>query len=367
MILVVLFHAMLPYSTPDFYPYVLHSTKYHVAIDYIMLPMHCIMMPIFFLLSGYFSHLMFQNKGQIYFIRERAVKLGIPLLIGMILFIPLHFLVYLQTFLPHVDNIARHQSKPLSTIIGSVFATDLHNGSIYQIFFNPEYLWFIYYLLIYCTISIFCCWVKQKINLNYVLPQLSIIPLLLISVGLWVILSSFNLPYILTPITLTPSMQPLITYGVFYLLGWFYFSQPDNMLYFKNNYLILTLVASISLSIYAGLMLKYYHTSMINWSYQVTIPITFFLVISMMFITHAFIGLFAKFLDFYHFILAYLARISYWTYLIKIPFLLILQYFLIKTTIPIIFQLLLASLGAILLSAVSHQYLIKTTCLRKIC
>jgi len=86
---------------------------------------HVFRMSLFFMLAGFFSHLLFHRKGAVGFLRDRAKRIFVPLVAGWILFGPLAMAMVYFGLGPTFDG-----------------ARPSLNG------FPLSHLWFLYYLLL---------------------------------------------------------------------------------------------------------------------------------------------------------------------------------------------------------------------------
>ena len=59
------------------------------ALQIVFYVIHAFRMSLFFTLAGYFAHLMFHRKGTSGFIRDRAKRILVPLVVGWVVFGPL--------------------------------------------------------------------------------------------------------------------------------------------------------------------------------------------------------------------------------------------------------------------------------------
>jgi glucan biosynthesis protein C len=135
LLLGLVFHTFIVYSSGI--GYTVKSQETSQFYTWFVLWVHTFRMPLFFLLSGYFSELLFTKKGEIYFYQSRFTRVGIPILVGLLFFAP-------------VDGYFREIQK-----------TGLQNYFIYLVnfffldSFTLSHVWFVYYLLLFTLIYLF--------------------------------------------------------------------------------------------------------------------------------------------------------------------------------------------------------------------
>jgi len=135
LLLGLVFHTFIVYSSGI--GYTVKSQETSQFYTWFVLWVHTFRMPLFFLLSGYFSELLFTKKGEIYFYQSRFTRVGIPILVGLLFFAP-------------VDGYFKEIQK-----------TGLQNYFIYLVnfffldSFTLSHVWFVYYLLLFTLIYLF--------------------------------------------------------------------------------------------------------------------------------------------------------------------------------------------------------------------
>ena len=102
MLLGVMLHASLFLVTKD-WPVVAKEISPDLPYDDIVLAIHGFRMPVFFLLSGLFTALLWQRRGTHALIMHRLKRVGLPLLIGVFTIVPLQSLWWIFTHEREVD------------------------------------------------------------------------------------------------------------------------------------------------------------------------------------------------------------------------------------------------------------------------
>jgi len=150
MLLGVVFHAVWFYTTfPSTAPVV--DVRANVIADWIFVTSHTFRMQLFFLLAGFFAHLLLEQRGWRAFAKDRLGRIAVPLLLGWLTIVPAYELLYKWG-----ARISGQHESPYSladTLISS-YATGQFllppsmGGS-----FGLAHLWFLYYLLL-CYLAI---------------------------------------------------------------------------------------------------------------------------------------------------------------------------------------------------------------------
>ncbi|MDG1989833.1 MAG: acyltransferase family protein [Dehalococcoidia bacterium] len=147
MILGIVLHAALPYVGKDYGTFWPQDNDSSVAIATINDFIHAWRMPTFFILSGFFTHLVIKRKSWQYWYQNRVIRILLPLII----FSPI------MAF-----------TIPAIFLYGFVLST---TGKIWlQFFFGwgeyPFHLWFLWHLLTF-AIGMFCIELINKILYNF--------------------------------------------------------------------------------------------------------------------------------------------------------------------------------------------------------
>lgn len=331
MLTVLAVHALFFYAPTAYINYIMHFKTDFYVIDYIIAALHYINMPIYFVLAGFFAAHMLKNKMIAYFFNERIVKLAIPLVAGLIIFSPLHILMYL---------------------FKSSVNPAWHNNLFFHFFsilLNPEYLWFIYYLLLYSLIFAFCSQIRMLKSLfDFLFLKKWSIALILVLLALFISLG--NTIAIALPMNIKLIPQPFFVYGLFFSWGYITYENPNIFEFNKKYCWILSGVSLISL------MTMYY-------MHILAIPLD---AITLFTLVNFFFGFFYRYLNINNRFLRYLSTTSYWTYLINFPLFCMMALPVFSLAIPLAFKFVLEICCVLLISLGSYELIIKRTFLLQI-
>ncbi|HVA48656.1 MAG TPA: acyltransferase family protein [Pirellulales bacterium] len=86
MLLGIVLHASLSFST---IPWVVRDTRQSELYSVIMQALHGFRLPLFFLVSGLFTTMLWRRRGLASLLKQRAVRILVPCLVGLVTIIPL--------------------------------------------------------------------------------------------------------------------------------------------------------------------------------------------------------------------------------------------------------------------------------------
>lgn len=186
---------------------------------------HIFRMPVFYLLAGFFAHMAFHRKGARGFVADRAKRIGIPLLAGWVVLVPLTIAITIWG---------------LTRTFG---AEALEAAAPTEFAFPFAHLWFLYYLCIFYVLVLvargaFDAVIDRSRRLrggidrvvrvvlgSHFAPVLLAAPLALHLYfnETWVFSGGIPAP----DTGLTPKLPAIIGYGTAFALGWLLHRQVD--------------------------------------------------------------------------------------------------------------------------------------------
>jgi peptidoglycan/LPS O-acetylase OafA/YrhL len=86
MLLGIALHASLSFST---LPWIVHDIRQSELYSVFMMAVHGFRMPLFFLVSGFFSAMLWRRRGLAALLKQRAVRILVPCLVGLVTIVPL--------------------------------------------------------------------------------------------------------------------------------------------------------------------------------------------------------------------------------------------------------------------------------------
>ncbi|WP_293747153.1 acyltransferase family protein [uncultured Paraglaciecola sp.] len=356
MLLGIFFHAVLAYSPSLKEVWLPASPQNSEIVDFIAFFSHTFRMPLFFLIAGFFVALLIQKRGLGAMIKNRLMRITLPLSI----FLPLvlaSFAILIGWALESVET----KSPMLSLIAMMAQYPDAPPPPV-----TTMHLWFLYQLTFFFIVTaVVVKWVKFDWMSRIVKsPKLFLLlaPLLLV-------------PALITQHTPIPAPEQFIPqlwsfgfFGLFFLFGYGLFSHQD-FLDKLQPYVWMMLGTSVAAYI---LFFEIYprHTSMQEiMTVMATSPaidlkqaglatlqayISAFMSLALLIVGRK---LFNKQND----SMKLIADSSYWVYLIHLPVLMWLQFYLLDKEWPMLIEFLLSSFGTLFIGLISYVLFVKWT------
>ena len=318
LILGLFFHASIPFAENSYPLWIIYYENKNWVYDAIMVGTHSFRMPLFFLLAGFFSALLYRKLSGRNYLMARTKKLIFPFIASMLLFTPLMIMQYIW---------AGFDTNPWET--GNQF-----HWKNYPIF----HFWFLEILIIITAfVMIFFVSIKYLFpNTHHSLQQfleadsqnnqlswnvIFFACLALIGYLCW---SNFPGDQFIYSFTVIQPLDKIFVYLLFFLIGW---------VLYRNAFLFARVRRSVKMNLLLGsvaliflLWVRYWlfvhkdeQLIMLGILGNIAVPIAaVFLSLGLFgFFTHE------KFKPSTTF--DYLVRASYWIYLIHLPIILYMQ------------------------------------------
>jgi len=158
-------HAAVPYTRGCPEAWIACDPARSGAFDLLNTLIHAFRMPVFFLMSGFFAALLLERIGTAEFVRHRARRIGLPLLIGVLVLVPITRAIW----------IAGQFERAASPLVGDVWASiRAHFASEgLGLFSTIWHLWFLEYLLILTAAFLLLREVARRLPLEAALDTLA--------------------------------------------------------------------------------------------------------------------------------------------------------------------------------------------------
>nr|NIP95292.1 acyltransferase family protein [Akkermansiaceae bacterium] len=201
---------------------------------------HTFRMQTFFLIAGFFARLVIQKRGVKSFARNRLIRIGIPLVVGWFILLPLLITVWVWGRNLSGQNPA--DVPPLLAgigvvVSGAIFVERSDGGA-----FGWTHLWFLYYLLVFYLLTLAgravllltpVCGepilgrLDRFIRFLTASPPGALVLVLVLTPAIWSMTSWLGID---TPgFSKTPVLKVTIAYLAFFLLGWFVHRQAHEL------------------------------------------------------------------------------------------------------------------------------------------
>ena len=326
LVLGIVFHACLSF-TPSFMGWAVQDISTSPLVGMFFTVSHSFRMETFFLLAGFFAHVMLHRKGTADFVRSRAIRIGVPFVVGWFLLRPLLVSGWIMGsaslrgdyhFWPGIrDGFESLKSLPAGIFTGS-------------------HLWFLYYLALITAMTLVLRGVmKLSGSWGGAMAKRSD------GVVAWLAHSRLSLPVLVIPTavtlwfmrfwavdtpdqTLLPNLPVTLLYGGFFLLGWMFGRQPDAITGFVRLTPERWILAGVGIA--ATILLGgieqdpgHPHYAAAHVEFAASYAVTMWSLVSLT------IGVFKKSCSEPRLWTRYVADSSYWLYLIHLPIVVWLQ------------------------------------------
>ena len=351
----ILFHTAMAYSPMSGNIWPAANQEQSITLDFAALFPHMFRMPLFFLISGFFAHMLLEKRGLNGFIKNRLVRIFIPLAV----FLPLIALSLVGGILWAIE-VVEHPS-PVLEMMAAVLIDPENNESPLPL--STGHLWFLYNLLMFCGL-LALIW-KVKLANSRWLSSLAtpkfvvfILPLLLIPA-----LSSVAKPYP-PPDSFSPELWSFGFFGIFFLLGFTLYSK-QSLLDELKPYAPFLCVISIALYSYSFLQIKDVSMTIVSvyerefsWS---KLPLAGAEAFVSVYMTVWCLVIGKQYLNRKNKLLRIISKSSYWVYIVHLPILLMIQYSMMNIELGIGIEYLIGSLGTLAIGLASYYIFVKPT------
>lgn len=312
-------------------------------LDWVYHFIHIFRMPLFFLVAGYFARMVIIKSGVRYFTKQRAIRILLPFLAGVIIIVPITLLPF------HFYRFYHEQGMPIDIALKNSFSQILKWNGL-------AHLWFLYYLILFylSSLGVFFItrqWKKFKSGkdiTNQFPGNISLFKLLIPIGILFMILFSYkvDLPPVYTGVK--PSLLYLLYYGLFYYSGW---------ILQMNKSSIVSLTKNCTWLFVLGIALSFIHIVFFKSSatgFLLSATETIILVTSIT-------GLFIKYFQKENKTWRYFSDAAYWVYLIHLPVVAATQIILFNSFVPPLLRLPIVLITAFVISLLTYHYLVRYT------
>ena len=324
LMLGVVFHASISFL-PIYIGWAVMDVSTSPVIATFMLVSHSFRMELFFLIAGFFSHLVLNKVGIKSFVQSRLIKLAVPFIVAWFVLKPL----LISGWIMGAQSMQGEAQIFESLAGGFNMLTQLPKDV-----FVGTHLWFLYYLLL-VTFTLLIgraifCYANSKISVNFFKNTfiwlckgaLGIIVLSLLTTIIMWFMSSWSVD---TPDkSLVPNFPVYVLYFAFFIMGYLLHKIEGCLDDFATLSTIKFTLAAVSIivsNLLSGYEMQYGHGNyfFIKIGYLVSYSVMMWTLVSIS------IGLFKCWFNKPKKFISYIADASYWIYLIHLPIVIFLQ------------------------------------------
>jgi len=339
-------------------------------------------MEIFFLIAGFFAHMVYHRKGAKIFFGIRFKRIMVPFLLAWLLLYP--FFIYLwiwgaiemgtSSFSPEM------QGKGVWWLTAGLMTQPRH--FFFSIGFSLAHLWFLYYLFVQYLIvvllrKILLSVVKKPDKLRETIDRglktavssrwiflLAAIP---IALSLYTMKDWYGVATPekkIFPYPLIPMVNSMFVYLIFFTVGWFLHRQTNLLEQFPRRWKSNTLVGLILGTALSVLYMKYLHVesgSELRSSAWFRLGYCLLYGVAIMLLVFGIMGFFIKYFKKPNMLWRYLTDSSYWLYLIHLPFVVWLQVVVFRWDTHWTLKFALINIVAFPIMLLSYHYVVRST------
>ncbi len=374
LLLGVVFHAAESFQPGVETYWAIADSSPSVALDLFRYACHSFRLELFFLIAGFFAHLLYHRRGPRAFVRNRVSRILVPLAFGWAILYPL--LVYLWLLgakasgrLDQFGVPPDMMQTPLPLLVLGFFATGQFVNK-----FDLTHLWFLHQLLILYAmfVPLRAAWyrwldpeARRRAKLDRWLAALcasraKVLILALITTPMLLTMNSWGVD---TPKeSLLPHLPTTLLFGFQFGLGWLLHRQPRLLDEFARDRLLPMIV---------GLLMVWPTTFGVDWlrGHGITPASapwvrwvhTVLYALMMWGFVLGFLGAFIRFRRTPSAAWRYIADASYWIYLIHLPLVVWLQILVARWPQPWTVKYPLIVLIAMPVLFLSYHFLVRST------
>jgi glucans biosynthesis protein C len=319
-----------------------HRGAWAMAVYWLV---HVFRLPLFFAMSGFFLALLVGRKGMRETVRNRTVRIVAPLVLGLLTLAPLAIFAAAET----------------GTVL--VVGQGVPAGSPFT--FEPNFLWFLWYLLIIDCAAISLFLAAPKLLKAAGLRMRALLERPVVGVALLATLTALvlwpNSTWIAAPPvdTFVPELSVLLYYAIFFALGATLSVHRD--LVGSASASAWRWAACAAATTVPAALLFTLHNSALGSRPEIHAAGLLVYAVATWASLMALIGLANRYVNRRRPALRYMADASYWIYLSHMPAAVVLVALLETTTLGVAPQFLLVTMGALAASLVTYPLLIRYT------
>ena len=349
MILGLVLHAAVGYTRTDIPAWRYQDPQTSVVFDLLVFSIHLFRMPVFFVVAGFFAALLWHRYGARGFLKNRAMRVLLPLLIFWPLVLP-----------PIVAGFIFANGQ----VTGVPDWTPLTTGA----FLRPPtltHLWFLYDLVLFCLAAAVLLPLANRLPqgwrqwADHVAGRLATANtgVLLLGGVTALTLLPMDKPALDTSTSLLPPLRVLAAYGVFFAFG---------LLLYRRRDVIELLGSAWKRPMAAGTLAGLAYLALaVTQPVSHTVP--FHVVMSCLAglatwaLIFGMLGGFVACLDRPNPLVRYLSDASYWMYLVHLPVTVWLSGLLATSSLPATVKFAFVLSGTALATTLSYHYLVRST------
>jgi glucan biosynthesis protein C len=380
----IVFHAALSFT-----PYRLEVTPWAVydsspshllgAVAYVS---HMFRMEVFFLIAGFFAHMVYHRKGMKAFLAIRSRRILVPFVVSWLVLYPSFIYLWIWGAMKSGSSERLLAAPALAAWWRTIEIMSEPREFLYDRGFTLSHLWFLYYLFaLYVIVILFRktflsmfgdadkmrrtidSGLKTIVTSRWLLV-LAAIPITAAIYGMkdWYgVVTPERKPF---PLPLVPMASSLAVYLIFFGAGWLLHRQADLLAQFSKHWKSNTFVGLVLGTFMSVFFMKYLHVdsaSMFRSSASFRFVYCYLYSVVMLLLVFGVMGFFVEYFKKPSRIWRYLADSAYWLYLIHLPIMVWLQVAVYRWDVHWTLKFALINGIAFPIMLLSYHYLVRST------
>lgn len=351
MMIGVIFHASLAYSPLMHNFWLTAEQQQSEWIDVVAWFLHLFRMPVFFIISGFFVHLLLEKKGIKGMLKNRLFRVFVPFLV----FMPLILIAMGLLITFAITNVAN--PSPIVSFI--ISASKMPNPPPPQI--TTVHLWFLYQLTFFCVLIVGLHKLKviqwiSKVMSNYPLWFVFLFPLLLVPA-----FYSQSMPHP-APESFMPQLWSFGLYGLLFVVGFAWYQSID---FLEKIEKYIWLFLGLGVILYACFYPIFPKTvdllNPVTLDTNVKVVGAFLEAYIAVLMSFATLIIGKRYLNQNSPVVRYIADASYWIYIVHLPLLFLIQFYLLDVSWNLWVEFLVSSVLTLAIGMLSYVLLVRWT------
>ena len=376
LLLGIFFHAAESFC-PDRFSWAVVDPQAHWAFEYFQHALHSFRMETFYLIAGFFAHLVVQQRGLRAFISNRLSRIAVPFVVGWIILYPAMILIWIwgRLQMGRLDLLGLPAGSqgisPVTAWVGFFLSGEFLGDN-----FNLVHLWFLYYLLLlytaFLTLRFLVARLPRSLHLlrgaDQIVARVMTAPW---RAGILAVPTAFLVHlmggWVRTPNnSLVPDPRVLLTYALFFGLGWMIHRQTELLDTFRSRWALnLGVGIVLSLATFFGRQLGALldpageHQALLSLVHMLVYALTMWVL------TFGFCGLVMHYFSSESPCWRYIADSSYWLYLSHLVIVVPLQILVSQMPWAVPLKYIAINLVAFPILFASYELLVRGTFIGK--
>lgn len=372
LLLGIFFHAAESFC-PDRWSWAVVDPQAHWIFAAFQHTLHSFRMEVFFLIAGFFAHLVYHRRGFRAFVKHRTQRILVPFVVGWVVLYPVMILIWIwgRMEMGRPDLLGLPPGlEGLTTF--QVWIGHFITGAFLKQGFSLLHLWFLYYLLLLyaCTLAGRRLWARVDrshqgvrmidrgiawvLGVRWPVALLALVtaPVLALMGG-----------WVRTPNgSLVPDIPVLLAYGLFFGLGWMIHRQIHLLSHLRRGWgFNLTIGLALAAVTFFGRDIAGYLDPYGQFPRAIHLLFQLLYATMMWALVFGFSGLFMTFCREESRCWRYIADSSYWLYLVHLILVVPLQIAVSETAWHWSVKYIVINLIAFPILFLSYNYLVRNT------